>query len=235
MKSGVRIVLLAPTLLCLLGMGCGKDQKAPQRAIPAESAKSVRPAHSAPIRYHLVDTLETDVGPSFYSGSRLYRGTEILDTVSSGFGYSQFGRDSVVYVKIRLFNDTDWNDTHDTVRLVYHDGDNLGLYVFDGPNLVKTHLSPRLAYYSNYSNPIAAFGEVLYWGLRHTPGDTIHVYAMRYGLKSGATDSVFLYQDAIGTDDEEYFNRPIAKGNGYAFTTPAGKTAALDANFRILP
>jgi hypothetical protein len=58
---------------------------------------------------------------------------------------------------------------------------------------------------------------------------------MRYGLKSGATDSVFLYQDVIGTDDEEYFSRPIAKGNGYAFTTPAGKVLGLDADFRMLP
>lgn len=181
--------------------------------------------------YALRDSFETNAGPMEYSGAVLYRDARKIDTAFSDFGFSEFGIDSIIYQRIYLEDDTLWDTTHDSIVTLIKDGVDSGLYFYDGPHNSKTKISNALPYYHSFSSPSVSNDTILYWGVVAGVNQMFNIYAMRYLIKSGKLDSVYLFQEGLETDNTSFFPKIRLENRRYIYLGTENKMVGLDSNF----
>jgi hypothetical protein len=165
-----------------------------------------------------------------YPGARLYRDGKPIDTVFSGFGLPEVGKDSILYRKLLVYADTLRDSATDTVMNIILSGEEGGLYLYDKAAEIKTNLSAALPFYHAFSSPSVSAGSLLYWGVAKADPE-FRIYAMRYGFAARKIDSAFLYLDGLETDNTEYFPAVERVNGAYTYPAADGSSIVLDSAF----
>lgn len=137
--------------------------------------------------YFLQDTFLLPAGPNAYYATRLYAGTDLIDTVTIGTGWDRIDSERVVYERILTSVDTIWNETKDTVLEIYSESRREGITVFNGKE--RRVISGKLAYYDAFSSPLLKDGSIYYWGLKKNgQNPDYRVYAMKSDVLAERTE-----------------------------------------------
>jgi hypothetical protein len=229
--SSIRI---PPVSLCLIAAivpllsACREEKRDAQ---PSRSQSAPQSAPPAKHVYALKDSFETDSGPMAYFGAVLYRDGEPLDTVFSGFGFYEVGRDTLLYQKLLVYPDTMRDSETGIVLGINPGGEDGGLHLYDQASGIRTKLSAGLPFYHAFSSPNVSAGSLLYWGVAKAD-TTFRIYAMRYGFAARNIDSAFLYNDGLGTDNTDYFPIVDFVNGTYVYPAADGSSIVLDSAFR---
>lgn len=223
-RSSPALPGLFVVIIALLS-ACHENRPAPP---PSVLPSSVPPMQHV---YALRDSFVADGGPMAYPGARLYRDGKPIDTVFSGFGLPEVGKDSILYRKLLVYADTARDSATDTVMNIILSGEDGGLYLYDKAAGIKTKLSAGLPYYNDFSSPNSSAGSLLYWGVAKADPE-FRIYAMRYGFATRKIDSTFLYLDGLATDNTEYFPDVERVNGAYSYPAADGSSIVLDSAFR---
>jgi hypothetical protein len=224
--------MLSALILTVLLCGC-KPERTSNRSGETGSEFAGKAAPPAAPKYALKDTLVAGGGPMEYYGTILYRDSMKVDTALTYFGIHEIGRDSVVYERLFIESDSMWNESHDTLITLIQTGTDSGIFLYDGARKKRKSLSAGLPYYGYFASPSLFSGSLLYWGVSQGDSGYFNIYAMRYGLKTGAIDSVYLFKEGLETDNSSFF-APVFPENGKYIYQGTESKVELDSGFRKL-
>lgn len=145
----------------------------------------------------------------------LYFRDSMVDTIS--LNHLQTTDKSAVYIEfVRYTHDPphDWNAVY---------GAEGNYRVFHGGYVVPESRLPQL---NKFSSPRLQGSQMIYWGFIDEK-----VFAYRTDLDSLTSDSVQIFEKAIGTDFRYAYDFPIPKDSQYVFRTLAGGYDSLLVNF----
>ena len=172
------------------------------------SPKSQKSTNIQPVEYALKDTLQYK--NTIYGGkvSVLYVNNNVIDTVDSGFGVQRLSKTSLLYHRFSLSKPEPICENKE------------GLYGFLGDYVLyrdgsKKIINEMLPFFDGwFSSPALIDSMLYYWGLNEN-----YYYAMRYDFAASRTDSLFLFNSIVGTDDPGFFQRPVRKNSKIYFSS----------------
>lgn len=181
--------------------------------------------------YFLKDTFSLPAGPNEYHATKLYRGSNLIDTIFVGAGLGRIDSERIAYERIQTSIESVWNAAGDTLIETFSSSSNGGITVFDGK--ARRAISDKLAHYGSFSSPLLMDGNIYYWGLKKRPDSAYRIFAMRFEVLTERTDSLFLFEAELGTDDEGYFSQPYWEDGGLIYEAEQEQQRwKLDVSFR---
>ena len=137
----------------------------------------------------------------------LFKGGGLIDTVEVYFGVRHVAGDTVLVLPV---------DVQAPDPLDGPVGYPTDFTLTDGR--WRTSLSEAAPFVSDYSSPAVIGGAIWYWGL--APSEREHEYrllAIRYAVRSGATDSTYLTTQPLHTGNTSHLIRPAMDAHHVAF------------------
>jgi hypothetical protein len=193
----------------LAACGSSDAPPPPQDTAPRDTAASV--AASPAFTYiELRDSAAWQLGPLSGTRATLVVRGEMIDLAETS-SVQPLAPSSVIYQQIES-SDMDEEECggpcYNLTQWMLYDG---------------THrpLDQMLPLFDRYFSAPAAVGDVIYyWGLDAIAGtDSVRVTANRVSVTDSSHTSLFLYNDALATDDPGYFQRPRTEGDDVIFET----------------
>lgn len=149
-----------------------------------------------------------------------------VDTIDLTFGIKDLGNGVYFYQTLTHVTDPEIVESKGTLCL------DLQAYLVVS-NKNKTNLSNLARHFDDYySSPSVIDGKIYYWQLEKTDAqDTQKVFAAAYNPETKQTKSFFLINDAIETDDSNYFTAPFTKKDSVIFTIEGKKKWEFSKDF----
>ncbi len=162
-------------------------------------------------RFTISDTLEYENTITSGKISVLYFDESLVDTFDNYFGLHILSDKELIYQKFITFHD-DLSKHYLEEGRIYGWADECILF----QNGLKTDLKTILPYYNDdHSHLEIVSFKLHYWGLKKLERNGeyagYNIYAIRYDLNKSQVDSLFLFNDYLGTDDRGYFLNPFFK------------------------
>jgi hypothetical protein len=190
----------APLLLLPALAACKKDGD----GRPPAAAAATDPARTPDTAYQILDTLHFSTGPEDGYALRLTFMGRMIDTLGYGFGFHHLGPDTLVYRKIRKYPDKPGTAAGEDSTWFNGAPDSIRIAVRGKPRSVER----ELPYFGFFASPSFLEGSIYYWGVSPRNDTTSKVYGIRYDVRRALLDSVFLYEEVIGSEYSGHFTRP---------------------------
>lgn len=185
-------------LVFILFYSCNKPVPVPSKKNYSKDTLSIIDNNSFDNVYIMKNDTPFRMGGMGMTYSILYKGKKIVDTIDATVGFEYVGKDSIVYLPVKI-----WNDDYEGVV------GNIKNYIL----LTKEKriiIKEILPYFNDYfSSPIIKDGKIYYWGIKYMSDESgiQDLYAMRYDFKMSQLDSIFLKNYLQeGTDDMGFYS-----------------------------
>ena len=142
--------------------------------------------------FRLTDSIEFRDDVSGHMLAVLHKSESLIDTVEVAFGVHEFGTDSILYRAISGYRVED-GETWAAVGPVT-------LYTSG----TRTALDERLSGFGPFSSPAVIDDNIYYWSIEPQPlaDATQRLWARRYDVRTGATDSLLLGNWIVPPSDD---------------------------------
>ena len=162
----------------------------------------------------------------------IQKGGKLVDAIEKGFGIQKLGNDNFLYFTI---TDTSPIDKRMSSNVGYKNAisGSFGKYILMSGGKKQPLATLTSDFYDEFSSPRVIEGKIYFWQIKKQQSSDLNkISSAEYDPISHSTQSHYLFDDDMGTDDIGYFPDPYLKNDTIYFNSGNDRVIKFSKDFK---